>query len=178
MAVYRIDPVRDLRWADFLQRHPQASVFHTPGWLEALRRTYGYQPVALTTSGPGKELENGLLFCEVKSWVTGRRMVSLPFSDHCQPLVDDAATLQYLLSSLDWHSKDQNFKYVELRPVVLAASGRSFPAGFSEAESFCFHKLDLRPTLDKLFSGLHKSCVQRKIRRAKREALDYEEGAS
>jgi hypothetical protein len=29
------------RWEEFLERHPQTSVFYTPGWLEALRRTYG-----------------------------------------------------------------------------------------------------------------------------------------
>jgi hypothetical protein len=34
-----IDPLTDARWEVFLQRHPRASIFHTPRWLEALRRT-------------------------------------------------------------------------------------------------------------------------------------------
>src|SRR2546430_11331216 len=37
--LYSLDPLEDPRWAEFVQRHPRASVFHTPGWLEALRRT-------------------------------------------------------------------------------------------------------------------------------------------
>ena len=49
MTVWQIDPVQDPRWAVFIERHPGATVFHTPGWLEALRRTYGYEPAALTT---------------------------------------------------------------------------------------------------------------------------------
>ena len=57
---YEIDPCKDLRWPRFLERHPDASVFHTPGWLEALRRTYEYEPVVYTTSSPGRE------------WTTGR----------------------------------------------------------------------------------------------------------
>ena len=40
MSVYEIDPTTDERWDDFLQSHPEASIFHTRGWLEALRRTY------------------------------------------------------------------------------------------------------------------------------------------
>src|SRR5439155_744233 len=57
MTVYSLDPLEDPRWAEFVQRHPRASVFHTPGWLEALRRTYGYAPVLYTTSLPRAERE-------------------------------------------------------------------------------------------------------------------------
>src|SRR5437870_3635150 len=100
MTTYRIDPLCDSRWATFIHRHPAASVFHTPGWLEALRRTYGYQPVVFSTSAPDQELRNGILFCEIHSFLTGRRLVSLPFADHCQPLVDDPEDLIAILTSL------------------------------------------------------------------------------
>ncbi len=86
--VYELDPLRDHRWPSFLQRHPQASVFHSVGWLEALHRTYGYEPVAFTTSPPTSDLKRALLFCRIRSWLTGHRIVSLPFSDHCAPLCD------------------------------------------------------------------------------------------
>src|SRR5688572_17255493 len=42
-----LDPLTDDRWPDFLERHPRASVFHSRGWLEALKRTYRYDPIAL-----------------------------------------------------------------------------------------------------------------------------------
>ena len=44
------DPLTDRRWPTLVGEHPLASVFHTQEWLEALRRTYGYAPVAYTTS--------------------------------------------------------------------------------------------------------------------------------
>ena len=70
-------------------------MFHTSGWLRALQRTYGYEPVAFTTSPPGADLdERRSLFCDIRSWLTGRRLVSLPFSDHCEPLVDDCGQLE------------------------------------------------------------------------------------
>src|SRR5437879_4363805 len=107
MAVYQIDPAQDQRWVEFLQRHPRASVFHTPGWLDALQRTYGYEPVVLTTSPASQELSNGVVFCCVSSWLTGRRMVSLPFSDHCEPLVDRPVDLEDLTRSLEQDVKEQ-----------------------------------------------------------------------
>jgi asparagine synthase (glutamine-hydrolysing) len=40
MTVHQIDPLQDSPCAEFLQGHPQASIFHPPGWLETLQRTY------------------------------------------------------------------------------------------------------------------------------------------
>ena len=76
MSVYLIDPVSDPRWIDFLGTHPRASVFHSPAWLDALRRTYAYHPIVLTTSPPGIKLTSGLPICQVKTW-GGQRFVSL-----------------------------------------------------------------------------------------------------
>src|SRR6185295_8609350 len=87
-GVWAIDPLRDDRWPGLIALHQNASVFHTRGWLNALQTTYGYEPVAFTTSAPTEKLTNALLFCAVRSWLTGSRLVSLPFSDHCEPLVE------------------------------------------------------------------------------------------
>jgi len=40
------------------------------------------------------------------------------------------------------------------------------------------HLLDLRPSVESLFDGLHKDSTQRKILRAEREGLTYQEGTS
>ncbi|MGH9681751.1 MAG: hypothetical protein ACRD4Y_17530, partial [Candidatus Acidiferrales bacterium] len=75
MIVHEIDPLRDPRWVRLVDNHRAASVFHTAGWLSALQRTYAYEPVALTTSGAGEPLENGLVLCKISSWLTGNRIV-------------------------------------------------------------------------------------------------------
>jgi len=101
MAVYQIEPLRDPRWGALVKRHPNASIFHTPGWLQALQRTYGYERLVFTTAAPGEELKNGTAFCRIQSWLTGLRMVSLPFSDHCELLVDNVQDLKIILSFLE-----------------------------------------------------------------------------
>src|SRR4029077_20228483 len=174
--MHKLDPLQDPRWPEFIGRHPQASIFHTPGWLDALRRTYEYEPVAFTTSAPGTELTNGVVFCQVRSWLTGRRLVSLPFSDHCQPLAE-GADLMTMLEFLQSDNGREHSKYVELRPLsddsVLGAQTL-----FSKNASFGFHVIDLRPDLQTIYSAFHDSCVRRKIRRAEREKLSYEAGRS
>jgi CelD/BcsL family acetyltransferase involved in cellulose biosynthesis len=173
MTVYEIDPITDRRWTEFLSRHPDASVFHTPGWMKALQRTYGYNPVVFTTSPPEAELRNGLPFCRITNWLTGRRLVSLPFSDHCAPLVENSAELTWLLKFLQREAAEKKWDYVEIRAGDLHLPGQTI---FEKAKAYAFHKLDLRPSLDELFHGFHKDCVQRKIHRAEREGLTCEEG--
>lgn len=177
-SIYHLDPLNDPRWAPFLQEHPHASIFHTSEWLEALRRTYGYEPVAFTHSAPGRELRDAVVFCRVKSWLTGCRMVSLPFSDHCQPLLEIGESFQPFLDSLKSAFEREKWKYVEFRPLFWPGPSIEVDPAPSEGDCFHFHRLDLQPDLDSLFSNFHKSCIQRKVRRAERENLSYEEGRS
>jgi len=175
LAVYTLNPLRDSRWVDFTGSHPRASIFHTPGWLEALYRTYEYEPIVYTTSAPGAPLANGIVFCRVRSWLTGARMVSLPFADHCEPLVENPAEGKEILGSLQCALDRKEFKYFELRPLSASLLAET---GMQKSDSFCFHALDLHPTLGELFQRLQKDSIQRKIRRAEREDLCYEEGTS
>jgi hypothetical protein len=146
-------------------------VFHTVGWLTALRRTYGYEPVAFTTSSPAGELENGLVFCHVNSWLTGRRLVSLPFSDHCEPLCDSVEEMHFLLRYLRAALDHREWKYFEIRPVAWNLSESGDGNGLYPAETYFLHALDLRPDVGDVFRGLDKDSVQRRVRRAQRAGL-------
>ena len=175
MNVYEIDPTTDQRWEDFLQRHPQASIFHTRGWLEALRRTYGYTPIAFTTSPPGSPLTNGIPFCKITGWFGKRRLVALPFSDHCELLVEASDERECLMGHLQRKRDVEGWDYVEIRPTTSILPNS---AKFEESQIFAFHKLNVRCGLEEISQNLHRDCVQRKIRRAAREGLTYEEGTS
>jgi lipid II:glycine glycyltransferase (peptidoglycan interpeptide bridge formation enzyme) len=178
MTLNKIDPLRDPRWTEFVERHPNSSVFHTRAWLEALRRTYGYEPVAFTESTTRETLTNAIVFCSVKSWLTGSRIVSLPFCDHCQPLVNDPSELAALVSELEEDLEREGWKYIEFRPLCSDEENLVKQTRFARSETFVFHKLDLRPDLDKLFHSFHKTAVRQMIQRAEREGLHCEEGHS
>ncbi|MGH9327557.1 MAG: GNAT family N-acetyltransferase [Terriglobia bacterium] len=172
------DPLRDPRWPQFLNLHSQASIFHTREWLQALQRTYDYPPVAFTTSSPGGPLENAIVFCRVESWLTGSRLVSLPFSDHCQLLVEHRDDWAILVAEMQQQVAAKKCGYVELRPPISNQDRLAGLAPFKKSEEYHLHKLDLRPDLRAIFRNFHESCIQRKIQRAGRENLTYEAGRS
>jgi CelD/BcsL family acetyltransferase involved in cellulose biosynthesis len=170
----RINPLADPRWPEFLYRQPRASVFHSPAWLRALRETYGYQPVVFTSSLPGQPLTDGVVFCEVKSWLVSPRLVSLPFSDHVEPLIADSHDRAGLLRHLKSEIRNGNWASVEFRPPGCSTNWR----GFSEGQQYILHSLNLEPSLEALFRKLNKDSTQRKIRKAVRQQVRYEEGRS
>jgi hypothetical protein len=173
--VFEVDPLGDPRWPILVESHPQSSVFHSTSWLKTLQTVYGYEPVVVTTSPPGSSLTNGLVFCRIKSWLTGRRFVSLPFSDHCEPLVDSPHELDLMLLHMQRDLDEKKWRYIEIRPISQRPGNH---AGLKKTLTYRFHRLDLRRSAQELFHGFHKDCVQRKIRRAEREGLKYEDGNS
>jgi hypothetical protein len=178
MAVFCTNPLNDARWLALLERHPDASIFHTREWLEALYHTYRYEPVAYTTSRPASDLENAIVFCKVDSWLTGKRLVSLPFSDHCQPLMDSSGALYEILERLQSDQSKQGWKYIELRPLSMGEDWMLENSSLSESDAYFFHRLNLKPTINELMQHFHKDCIQRPIRRAQREGLTFKEGSS
>ena len=174
MAVYELDPLTDPRWSEFVMQHEDSTIFHTKDWLASLHHTYGYQPIAFTTSN-GAGLDNALVFCKINSSLTGKRLVSLPFSDHCQPLADHDAT-NVIVQHLQSRSHSREMKYIELRP--LETDKLSCITSMTGTEHFCFQSIDLRKELPILYRAMHESCIRRKIKRAEKEKLVYEQGSS
>ncbi len=115
------------------------------------------------------------MLCRVNSWMTGRRLVSLPFSDHCNPLVGDRTDVDSVLQALLSELSLSGLRYAEIRPTheVNAITVRS-----DSIRTYCSHQIDLRRNVDTLFRSFHKSSTQRKIRRSEREGLTSEEGRS
>ncbi len=179
-SIVEVRPLEDSRWKELVDKHPASSVFHSMPWLEALHRTYGYEPIAVSASADRGPLDNGLLFCGIDSWLTGHRWVSLPFSDHCSPLLDGSDQLQMFLPVLERLTVREGLRYLEIRPLEPLAHDTSVssPGHWQPGMTYCLHRLDLRPDLDTLFRNCHKDSTQRKIRRAEREKLRYEEGRS
>ena len=89
MQLFQFDPVKNKRWPELLEKHPRACVFHTPGWLEALRNTYGYDPIGYTASPPGDKIRSGFSFLPGEELADGTPpgIVNV-VSDHCEPLLD------------------------------------------------------------------------------------------
>lgn len=174
MTYFQIDPLQDSRWRTLIDEHPDASVFHRVEWLQALHSCYGYVPVALSYGAPGGPLQNGLVYCEIRSRLTGNRLVSLPFSDHCEPLLSNRGESDLLMAGLT-EKTNKPWKSLEIRPISHAPSEEK---DMAVSQRYYLHRIDLRDSTEALFKRFHKDSIQRKIHRAERESLRYEEGSS
>ena len=85
--------------------------------------------------------------------------MSLPFSDHCEPLVDGPKDIEQLRCSLEDLLNKEHLKYIEIRPASARFEGEQ---GFGKAKAFWFHKIDLRPSQDELFRSFHKGLRAKK----------------
>ena len=117
MDVLPIDPARDTRWPAYLERHPEATVFHDPSWIGLQMHVYGYTKQVPCLFEDGR-IAGVLPLLEIRSMLTGARGVSLPFSDYSAPLADNEAVLQRLIAAVVALRTERRWKYVEFRGEV------------------------------------------------------------
>lgn len=175
MAYYTLCPLTDPRWEELSRVHSSATVFHSRPWLSALKETYGYDPVVVTTCPPQASLTNGLVLCRVRSLLGRKRLVSVPFSDHCEPLAGDEQEMRSLLDAVAGYCRQLGDAYLEIRPLRVLPPAH---LGFGPVSAFYVHQLGLSERLSEIFSHFSKGSVQRKISKAEHEGVWCEEGRS
>ncbi len=106
---------KDHRWLDFIKSNPQASPFHHPAWLDLLTHTYGYKGFVLAVTQHENRICAGIPLMEIKSLLTGRRWVSLPFTDHCAPLTQNEKALDQLTRGIISVFGERNIPRLQLK---------------------------------------------------------------
>ena len=109
-----VDPTCDPEWDDIVASHPNSSFFHCSAWARVLCKTYGHKPVSLQFSRNGEPVSLVPLL-EVESPLTGRRAVSLPFTDYCDPLFFGECHSSTISDKLCKLARERQWKYFELR---------------------------------------------------------------
>jgi hypothetical protein len=158
-----VNPSEQKDWNELLLRSPGISFFHTSTWAEVLRESYHYEPLFFTIREPAA-IKALLPVMEVNSFLTGKRGVSLPFTDYCEPVVSDAAQFQEMFAAAVAFGKKQNWRYLELR------GGERFFPQEEPSEWYYGHTLDLAEGSRKLFDSL-RSSNRRNIKKAEKEKI-------
>ncbi len=156
-----INPVTTPAWDEHLANFPKYSFFHSASWARVLNHAYGHTPHYLILTHKQKRLAL-LPIMEVNSRFTGRRGVSLPFTDHCEPLLNGYHP--ELLQGVLQLGRARNWKYWECRgwEGIAPASATSL--------TFYRHILKLRPGADLLWTSLDPA-VRRAVHKAERSNL-------
>lgn len=158
-SIQILDPLKDPDWDERLRSSDHCSFFHTASWARVLSDSYGYRPHYAGTITNG-ELTALLPVMEVDSFMTGKRGVSLPFTDKCKPLIQSEEGLEALLETVKDHGRQERWNYLDLR-VGTGLAGTRPPY------TVCYgHLLDLTRGQDRLLAGLRDSTM-RNIKRAR-----------
>ena len=161
-----LNPLEIENWDSRLEHFPEANFFHGAAWARVLNSTYGYQPMYFTT-GEGNGIRSLLPVMEVDSWLTGRRGISLPFTDECEPLGVDANSIGLLFVNAQIYAKQHAWKYLECRGGMAALEQAS------ASTSFYNHRLQMQPDEAALFARFDSS-VRRAVRKAGQSQITIE----
>jgi lipid II:glycine glycyltransferase (peptidoglycan interpeptide bridge formation enzyme) len=153
-----VTPLGHEEWNERLGAHPDASFFHSAAWAEVLQNTYSYRPVYVLQ----RDAENPILLplMEVDSVLTGRRGISLPFTDQCEILGGDECTRGAVFRHIMVRATMRRWNYVEFRSRL---------SGFEEAKAstvFHGHSIPLDRESDRVFgriTGRARTAVRKAI---------------
>lgn len=109
-------PVYDSRLSTFIEQQAKKEpLYYSQSWFDLLTKQYGYSFIPLTTTNADGQITGFLPLCAINSPITGRHLVSLPFSDHCPLLASDEASMNDLIDQAIHLARQQKVKYLELR---------------------------------------------------------------
>jgi lipid II:glycine glycyltransferase (peptidoglycan interpeptide bridge formation enzyme) len=138
----------EARWIEFTLSHAQANIFHHPAWINLLVKCYDYNAFLVTVEDEHK-IHSGVPVIYVNSQLTGRRLISLPFTDHCIPLSESENSLGCLTEKLI--NLPQSYRNI---PLELRWNYPDHPKLTSHSP-YVFHTLQLSPKVDDVAIGLH-----------------------
>jgi CelD/BcsL family acetyltransferase involved in cellulose biosynthesis len=153
-----VNPLRRPDWDSLLEGHPQSSIFHGSAWARVLHDTYGHQPFYVAQFD-GTRLAGLLPVMEVSSRLTGRRGVSLPFTDSCSSLRAEGCDGRMLYRTAMSCGARRRWKSLECRGSDTAWEGSS------SSLAFYSHAIDLRVGVDRLLKNL-EDASRRGVRKA------------
>lgn len=158
------NPIHYPGWDDLVLSNSNYSFFHSSSWAKVICSSYKYKPTYFTLIN--KEDLNFLIpLVEVKSFITGCRGVSLPFSDSCQPIVTENIRSTDFLADIINFGIRSGWNHIEFR------GGESLFPGIYPISHYYSHILELTQNENEVLSSFRDS-TKRNIRKASKEGVE------
>jgi CelD/BcsL family acetyltransferase involved in cellulose biosynthesis len=175
-----LDPTRDERWDDFVVSHPFGWLCHLSGWKRVLEDSFrhmkGHYFAILDDSG--ESIQAALPVYQVNSWLTGRRLVSVPFATLSDPLVRDSEELETLLSAAVRLYESSNSSYIEIRALNATQLLANKETKLGCVSRFKHHYLPLKSDPEAVKKVFHAKSVRSAISKSEKSGLDLAEAKS
>jgi hypothetical protein len=157
MAFAIYNPLEVEEWDHYLTGTDPSLFFCTSVWARILVGAYHYEPAYFALID-GNTFETLLPVMQIDSVLTGKRGVSLPFTDCCTPIARTDNQLRELVRTTLDHAIQQGWQSVEFR------SARPLPVDNVPTKRFLRHTL----SLERSFEDLKRVIRPSGLRNAKR----------
>lgn len=152
-------------WEDYVFNHPDGNVYHLPAWEEVLEESFNYKPFYLFAKNSQQKLCGILPLFQIKSILTGNRLIALPFSYICGPIADSSSIEQALFKKAKEMYLTLKADYLEIRTISSKA------INWNVSNYFSTYRLKLSKDPQELFKKFHRESVRKAIHKAKKRGL-------
>jgi len=172
-----IDPLNDGRWDPFIESHPNGAIYQHSSWIKVLALTYEHtKPLCFALEDQSCDIRAAIPCFIVRSRLTGTRIVSLPFSSYCDPLVDDKKQLITLLNEVTNILESISGSYYELR--AFRSQDLIDGSGLQSHNYYKIHVLDIEEGFENILQAFHKKSIIGSIKKAEKSGVTVRQGCS
>ncbi|MBL0716170.1 MAG: GNAT family N-acetyltransferase [Desulfosarcina sp.] len=169
------DPSVDEQWDHFVAGHPFGWICQMSVWKEILEASFKHlRPhyLCLKEKATGN-IRAALPLFQVNSWITGNRLVSLPFATLCDPLVNSKDEFIHLSEAAKMLKEKTHCNYLEIR---VFQAGKFVNDGLSCLQcNYKHHYIALNKSSQELKRSFHRTTVRQRIRKAEKVGLEVYE---
>ena len=159
-TLHTIDPTSDPSWSE-LMRSPRGSAFGAPPWFTAIVDSYGFDLHANVLRDDSGATCAGIAYAELDDFL-GHRIVSVPFCDYLDPVIEDAAQWHQLVDPLLERGLPFQLK-------VLDAEAPRADTRFAHVDELAYHCTNLERSEDELLAAFNRHAApEHPLRRAQR----------
>lgn len=159
-----INPINDKEWDEKILHYGEYSFFHTREWARILSDTYGFNPVYFGIFN-NNEIPSFIPAMLVNSVLTGKRIVSIPFSDCVDPLIEKNVNTEELIKEVISYAQIEKVKFIEFR-----STKKNFPFDTKLFRTDYRHVLRLDRSKEELFK-LFSDNTKRNIKKSNKNEL-------
>jgi len=164
MQLKIINPLEDNRWDAYAINHKAGTIFHTSHWARVIEKTYGFTPFYCILEDPGGKIVAGVPFFLIKDAWRGRRLICLPFTDSCSPLINGEQVVEPLIKGMISLFNDHRFSSVEIRSGTENHMLQKLH--MKDNNYYKLFRLDLSGGIESLWRGFKQKSIRYPIRKA------------
>ena len=164
MTLITINPLESDLWHN-LVTNTQTTVFHSTEWISAIAKSYLWTPQADILLDESDNPVAGIAYFVIHDF-RGKRIISLPFTDFCDPIAKSVKDWQRLTANL----LSQNL------PIKMRCLHNQLPASddnFKQINQALWHRIDVSRDEDKIWGDISSS-ARRAIRKAEKNGVTVE----